>query len=155
MCRTDSAVQPSRFRLFSVNWTQLGALISIGIGSQMFNYPKYGNITIMYIWTGVWSTVFGIVTGAIGIKATSYPISQLKKIENLYRVFVPLVSNPKNFYGSYLKNVYSGYHYSDNFIHWFWTGSTLCYISNWFKHWSTIPRANRPSCCVWDFAKLF
>lgn len=62
------------------------------IGSYGFDYPRYGNIEIMYIWTGMWSTFFGIVTGVIGIKASNYPIFQLNKIDNLHRSFSQLVS---------------------------------------------------------------
>ena len=63
------------------------------IGSYGFDYPKYGNIAIMYIWTGMWSTFFGIVTGVIGIKASNYPIFQLNKIDSLHRSFSQLVSH--------------------------------------------------------------
>ena len=63
------------------------------IGSYGFDYPRYGNIEIMYIWTGMWSTFFGIVTGAIGIYASNYPIFKLNKIDSLHRSFTSLVSH--------------------------------------------------------------
>ena len=60
----------------------------------MFNYVTYGNLEIMYVWTGMWSTVFGVVTGVIGIKASNQPIFKLKKIDHLHRSFTQMVSLP-------------------------------------------------------------
>ena len=62
------------------------------IGSYRFNYVAYGNLEIMYVLTGMWSTVFGVVTGIIGIKASNQPIFKLKKINHLHRSFTPIVS---------------------------------------------------------------
>ena len=63
------------------------------IGSYGFDYPRYANVELMYIWTGMWSTFFGIVTGIIGIKASNSPIFELHKIECLHRSFSQLVSH--------------------------------------------------------------
>ena len=46
----------------------------------------------MYVWTGMWSTFFGIVTGVIGIKASNQPIFELKRIDNQHRSFIQLVN---------------------------------------------------------------
>ena len=62
------------------------------VGSYGFDYPKYGNPSIMYVWTGMWSTFFGIVTGVIGIKGSNQPIFELKKIDNQHRSFIQLVN---------------------------------------------------------------
>ena len=69
-----------------------GFVVSMVIGSHRFDYPKYGNLEIMYVWTGMWSTIFGIVAGVIGIKASNQPIFELKKIDNQHRSFIILVN---------------------------------------------------------------
>ena len=71
-----------------------GFVVSMVIGSHRFDYPKYGNLEIPYVWTGMWSTFFGIVTGVIGMKASNQPIFELKKIDYHHRSFIQLV----NFY---------------------------------------------------------
>ena len=98
------------FTLFS------GFIVSMAIGSYGFDYPRYGNIEIMYIWSGIWSTFFGIVTGAIGIKASSYPIFKLNKIESLHRTFSQLVSHSE--LNLWEQSLYSGFHHSVHFYLW-------------------------------------
>ena len=88
----------------------------MAIGSYGFDYPRYGNIEIMYIWSGIWSTFFGIVTGAIGIKASSYPIFKLNKIESLHRTFSQLVSHSE--LNLWEQSLHSGFHHSVHFYLW-------------------------------------
>ena len=108
------------------------------IGSYGFDYHRYGNIEIMYIWTGIWSTFFGIVTGVIGIKATNYSIFKLNKIESLHRSFTQLVSDlpdPDPFELKSLgKSLYLGLHYSVHFCHGDITGDTLFYSTYQLKY---------------------